>query len=478
MADEVNIEPEFEDDDSFRQRLQRQLNNADQPGSISSGEPVIENDIPGSPSGGIFPAREPKRDKEQDKLLREQEARERKRHREAQQERLAELRRQQTEARREAQQQQREALAHSRDTVRDIRAEAISGRVQAYSLASALGLPGYVMGSMADSMFLRPHEETEAQKQIEYQRRLNNYYDQLAKDREQDAARQSEAVRNMPMQATVLDENGRPLPPSPPGWNTPGGGGSGGRLPPTGLNPPPIHPGGPPAPSSNILGGALPSNVIAGAIEAAHFINSKVDQAGRATSQFGQDVVNDNYTGASKGMVSAAQSAIDPLGVNIPINVAVQGFNALLDINQAILDNSKDSIGSATIEASVAADVSKLMQQISISQRTDATTAEIVKANRQLEEAWMEVKAKLINEYGPVIITLLRGLAEVVGPIGAAISNPVAVGAVLGPWANLVLTTLKGIQSNTDKQEQDQLTNDMLQQLDRFFDPKTKVSVK
>lgn len=533
MATEINIDPEFEDENEFRKRLEDQAKNGGKENLsdiikndpdravdivrdwVSSGEPEIENDLPGSPNAVPFQNVKPG-DKSGEQQAKDIEQKERKRYRREQQERLADFQRQQTEQRRAQQQAKKDEVAASREIVRDIRSQAISQRVESYSLAAAVGLPGYITASVVDSLFIRPDEDKRVKQEQDYQAELARYYEQVRKDAEAQAAAERAAIKNAPMQATVFDEQGKPIPPTPPSGSPPSvpptsppvpppqppvpppGGGQGTAPPVPPVPPKPPGPPGPPAPTPTppnqpppipptppgrppVSGPTVsPAIIITAAVEAAQAINGAVDKAGQAASQTGQDIINGNYGSGAKSLVKGAQTAFDPLGVNIPVNVAVQGFNALIDINQSILDVTRENLGFAplSLQADIDADISRLLQQISISQRTDATTAELIRANRQLEEAWAEVKVKIINEYGPVIIGLLKILTEIVGPIGTLLSNPAAISAIFGPAAGLVIRLLQAIAQNTAKAEVDQLNNNIFDQLERFFNPKTKVSVK
>ena len=573
MATEINIDPPFEDENEFRKRLEDQAKNKQQgtPSNeyITSGEPEIENDLPGSPNAVPFQNVKPG-DKSGDKKAKDIEQKERKRYRREQQERLADFQRQQTEQRRVQQQAKKDEIAASREIVRDIRSQAIAQRVESYSLAAAVGLPGYITASVVDSLYIRPNEDKRVKQEQDYQAELARYYEQVRKDTEAQAAAEKAAIKNAPMRATVFDEQGKPIPPTPPSSNAsttptpvspsptpdppippipkppnnppppnnvstpstqppvaspvppvpPTSDGNtppvspvpptnppiysppppvsppGGEQPPVPPVPPkPPGPPGPPSPTPTPPGqpppikptppgrppvsgpSVSPAIIITAAVEAAQAINGAVDKTGQAVSQTGQDIVNGNYIGATKNVVKGIQSAYDPLGVNIPVNVAVQGFNALLDINQSILDATKENLGFApqSLEADVNADISRLLQQISISQRTDATTAELIRANRQLEEAWAEVKVKLINDWGPTIVVLLKALASAVPAIEVAITT---LGIALAPKTTAFLMLLKQIAGNTAKDEVDQLGDNVFNQLERFFNPNTKVSVK
>jgi hypothetical protein len=495
MATEINIDPEFEDENEFRKRLEDQMK-GDQSGSapneyITSGEPEIENDLPGSPNAVPFQNAKPG-DKSAEQQAKDIEQKERKRYRREQQERLADFQRQQTEQRRIQQQAKKDEIATSREIVRDARSQAISQRVEAYSLAAAVGLPGYITASVVDSLFIRPSEDKKVKQQQDYQAELARYYEQVRKDTEAQAAAEKAAIKNAPMRATVFDAQGKPIPhtstsptptpssqpvaapqptpppvkqapiydkngirilgtqkpvqappvppntqynsppspisPTPPPSVTP----PNPPQPPQPTQPPPIPPTPPSRTPTAIPSGASPAIAITAAIQAAQTINGVVDKAGQAVSQGGQDVISGNYSGATKSVVKGAQNVLDPLGVNVPLNVAVQGFNALIDINQSILDATKENLGFApqSLEADISTDISRLLQQISVSQRTDATTAELIRANRQLEEAWTEVKVKLINDWGPTIVILLKSLASAVPAIEVAITT---LGLVLAP---------------------------------------------
>ena len=528
MATEINIDPPFEDENEFRKRLEDQAKNGGKENLseiikndpdraveltrewINSGQPEIENDLPGSPNAVPFQNVKPG-DKSGEQEAKDIEQKERKRYRREQQERLADFQRQQTEQRRAQQQAKKDEIAASREIVRDIRSQAISQRVESYSLAAAVGLPGYITASVVDSLYIRPTEDKRVKQEQDYQAELARYYEQVRKDAEAQAAAERAAIKNAPMQATVFDEQGKPIPPTTPPSSSPptpppvsppptpgppvpppGGGqppippvpptpappNSPPPVPPTpgGPQPPPIPPtppGRPPVSGPSVS----PAIIITAAVEAAQAINGAVDKAGQAVSQTGQDVVNGNYTSGVKNIVKGAQSAFDPLGVNVPVNVAVQGFNALLDINQSILDAAKENIGFApeSLGADVNADISRLLQQISISQRTDATTAELIRANRQLEEAWAEVKVKLINDWGPTIVVLLKALASAVPAIEIAITT---LGIALAPKTTAFLMLLKQIAGNTAKDEVDELGDNIFDQLERFFNPNTPVSVR
>jgi len=247
MATEINIDPEFEDENEFRKRLEDQMK-GDQSGSapneyITSGEPEIENDLPGSPNAVPFQTAKPG-DKSGEQQAKDIEQKERKRYRREQQERLADFQRQQTEQRRAQQQAKKDEVAASREIVRDIRSQAISQRVESYSLAAAVGLPGYITASVVDSLFIRPNEDKRVKQEQDYQAELARYYEQVRKDAEAQAAAERAAIKNAPMQATVFDEQGKPIPPTPPSSSPP-------SAPPTS---PPVPPPQPPVPQQNEVG--------------------------------------------------------------------------------------------------------------------------------------------------------------------------------------------------------------------------------
>lgn len=513
MADEVELEPEFEDEDDFTTRLdelsrKKPQTNTPDTTAPQGAPPVEEAAVPTN-----TPRFSPKRQARENKKLLEQAQREAERKRKADQtEARRTLREQQQDQAREQRIQSREALRISREQVTAARSDAISERVQSYSFASSIGFPGYVAASVVDAMYIRPKEERAVEEERQYQRDLQRYNEQVARDQIAEKRRQEQAIRDMPIDAVQVDERGKPVknPPLPPGLppippsNVPPPGGlppnnpvppTGGQPPnqppvqppqgpPPGANPPPIPPQRQPPvlPSSNIGQAAVP---ITAAIQAAQYINQAIDRLGDNVNALGVSIAKGDGTEASKATAKTFQSAIDPLGVQIPLNVAVQSFDTLLDINKAILDTTRQNLAFApqSLQADISGDLQKLIQTMDISRRVDPTTAQLIRANTQFEMAWQETRAQLIENLGPAVIklleliTLLLRTQTTVIDVGSSALQGFGNGAA--PVLTMILTFLSKIVANTDK-DVDLDDSDILNQIGQFFDPdnrKTKMKM-
>lgn len=505
MADEVELEPEFEDEDDFTTRLdelsrKKPQTNTPDTTAPQGAPPVEEAAVPTN-----TPRFSPKRQAKENKKLLEQAQREAERKRKADQtEARRALREQQQDQAREQRIQSREALRISREQVTAARSDAISERVQSYSFASSIGFPGYVAASVVDAMYIRPKEERAVEEERQYQRDLQRYNEQVARDQIAEKRRQEQAIRDMPIDAVQVDERGKPVknPPLPPGLppippsNVPPPGGlppnnpvppTGGQPPnqppgqppqgpPPGANPPPIRPQRQPPvlPSSNIGQAAVP---ITAAIQAAQYINQAIDRLGDNVNALGVSIAKGDGTEASKATAKTFQSAIDPLGVQIPLNVAVQSFETLLDINKSILETTKQNLSFSpkSLVATVSGDIDKLVQSIELSRRTDPVTAELIKANTQFDMAWAEARAQFIEVLGPRIIQLLELLTLGLQAQTNAIDfgSGATRGFIETAWPALG-ALLDKIADNTKKDRDDQTDKDLVEQINKFFDPGTQ----
>jgi hypothetical protein len=329
----------------------------------------------------------------------------------------------------------RSGIASAREQMTGIRSQATGARIGAYSLASALGLKGYVAASLADKFLLQPSEAKAVQEQKDYIQKEKQYqidlgdYQARVKQAELERARNvKDDISNRPITAVALDEDGNPIHPASygtgaPTGNGPGGGGTPGVGPGSGGSGsggiPPIIPGPAPIrPNAPVPGGGMGGLIaaatlvvpaIAAAIEGAKLINTFIKDTGKGISDFTTSAIKGDSTGGTKSLLNFNRRLSDPLGVAIPTQIAVTGFEALLDINQAILESIKGSEAFApqTLQAGVEGDLAKFFQQIEMARRLDSVTAELVKANTQFDLAWGELRAELIEAIAPVIINVL-----------------------------------------------------------------------
>lgn len=501
MADNIDIEPEFEDEDDFVNRLNNKEDSiADSPRKPQTDNTdTIEPDVPVQPNAPAFSPTQKKNKAAQrevqkavqysSRIQREQAAAERKR---VDEEKSANLRRMKEEAK------LRDSLA--REQLANIRSQATNDRVQAYSLAASIGLQGYIASSIADHFFIRPQEEKAAAEQKEYQRQLRAYQAGMQEDEIQRAKQAREAIKARPIQATVIGPGGKPTyttstgigggsgappvpppgtppPTNPPGTPPPGQGPPGGSNPPPGPIPPRVPPTPPPNPSGGGMGwGASAISAITIAIQVANRINEAFDKVIDQAKNTAIAAISGDGTTATKGLIKAYSRVPDPLGVNIPINVAVESFGALLDINKSILEATKANQGfmPQTLQADVEGQIAKLFQQIELSRRLDKVVSELTRANTQFDMAWEEFKAEIIQNLGPAIVAALKVITwhvkagtnalDLVGDILPILANS---GNLLPFMVQQILDWLYGSNpQDVDKDLADQLT--------RFFDPSRK----
>lgn len=153
-----------------------------------------------------------------------------------------------------------------------IRSNAVTGRIQAYSIASAVGLPGYVTAAIADTFFTRPREERQisAERQYtadyaDYEQKLEDHRISQQRQREDNLDARSPTPVNRDQVRESLKNTGipgaptnPPVPTSPPGTppSPPGPPSSpptpGSPNPNTGLIVPPPPVQGPPGPGTGI----------------------------------------------------------------------------------------------------------------------------------------------------------------------------------------------------------------------------------
>lgn len=506
MSDEVEIEPEFEDEDEFLDRLkqppkpQSDDSNEDDEPPKPTGTPSVIQDAQPSPGAPVFTGQTQSREKQRalERANREAKRRQQKLKEDARRN----LREQEQDQERQRRAEAREALRASREQVISLRSDAVASRIQTYAMASSLGFPGYVIASAVDAALIRPSEERDIQAQRDYQRQLEIYQESLRKDQIEARRKAQRDIDDIPIEATRIDEQGNPLPfppqqpyipqtntgnqnqnqypqapnlpPQPPN-QPPNQPPTGGQGMPTGGGPnlpPPVRPTQPTPSGQGIAayGGAMVA--VTAAIQVGQAVNQAVDKLAKNINDIATNAVRGNAVEATKGTVKTAQNIIDPLGIQIPLNVAVQSFDTLLDINKAILDVTRENIAFApeSLQADVMTDIKMLIQQIELTRRNDKTTAELIRANAQFEMAWAEAKSKIIEHIGPMIIFLLERLTEQVKLAGNVMDfGSSAVMAAIQVNAPVLFGLLQSIMKNTEPDPKDLDDADMIKQIDNFF---------
>lgn len=385
------------------------------------------------------------------------------------------LREQQEDAARQQRRDRKDAKAASQEQKTNIRSEAISQRVQAYAASSVLGLPGYIGASFVDQFIIRKNEDLQIQAQKEYEANLERYNQQVEIDRVQERRDAEAKIRELPVQAVDVDavraKHG--LPPLPPADNS-------GKQPdfvgpmkePEGPPRPPAPPGGPPAAASDD-GGKRPPPVLptmpnipttnagmgVGIATAAFMVaqqaNQVISSTGDQIQRLGEATLGDDPFKAAKEGARTFQKTADPLGVGIPLEVAVTGFEVLLGLTEQIMKNSEKDLAFSplSLTANVEGTLQKLLQQIDIAERLDPLKSEVIRARTEVDMAWQEFKARAFEDLAPTIILILKLIAS--GLDKAAAVQKVTGGALDGffatfsPATRAILQTLGAIKANT-----------------------------
>lgn len=163
------------------------------------------------------------------------------------------------------------------------------------------------------------------------------------------------------------------------------------------------------------------------------------------------------------------------------MNVAVQGFETLIDVNKAILDTTKQNLAFApqSLQADISGELKKLVQTIELTRKVDPTTAELIRANAQFDMAWAEARAQLIENLGPAIVKLLELITTLLNVQTTVVEvGSAATRGFFNGYAPVLTAILTAIASNTSKDKDDLDDSDILNQIGAFFnagDQKTKM---
>lgn len=439
--------------------------------------------------------------------IRKQEALNRKRLREEQANERRRLKQQMDDEARALRRARREAKAANQEQVTAIRSEAITQRVQAYSVSSVLGLPGYVGAAAVDQFLIRPNETKSIQERKQYEADLERYNQEMEDYRIAQRRAEEDRIKNLPVEAVDVDairakhglpptqpatptpsptqpSTTPPTPPTPPsgGGGSGGSGGGGGSPPPgppgnQGATPPPPLPPVPPAPFvPNAIGSALQMGVIG--IELARALKGGIESAGKQAetvtrSTFGEDPLQGLREGGH-----TLQKVMDPLGINSTIQVAVSGFDTLLTMTDEIRQYAKKDLAFSpmALGASVEGDVQKLLQQMDIAQRLDPLKSEIVKQTAQMDILWNELRAELFENLGPAILAAMKLINGVLERFMIGTKEPLTfLTENIGAWPGslvIVQYLLGMIADNTSKKPDDDLVDrDIQQQIADFLNP-------
>ena len=410
-----------------------------------------------------------------------------------QQEAQRRFKQEQDDASRAAREALRDSKAASKERMDQLRSNAVAQRIQAYGVASALGMPGYAVASGVDQFIIRPAEEKQVQNEEEYRRQLDetkraNQEDNIRYRRQMEEYMRD--VRNFPKaevnEAAYYEKYGVPPPASSSGIGGAGGSGGGGsgNIPPgMGPPPPPQHPGPPPQPRPLPTPPPMPgqvgnlASVATAAVQAGQWLNDKAKEQAKTSREGILSIAEDTPFDLMKNRMKALKDISDPLGINPISTVSVEGFNTLLDYTKQQVDYVKanSNFGGKAIGATVESDIAKLMQDIAISRRNDPLNAQMIRANAQLERAWSEFKSQIFENIGPTIVTLLRTITTILETITTIISTIRDLGIAIVSTIPGMGMALNAISKWMNSGQQNQQGPDPLMSFDNAMTPKSKV---
>jgi hypothetical protein len=282
---------------------------------------------------------------------------------------------------------------------------------------------------------------------------------------------------------------GNPSGPGSQGPGNPGGGNNQGGQSPGGKPTPPnpnavTNPFAAAFPAlANVMSGPA-GTVITAAALAVPLLQagvSAVDRGGKGA----QDLLNTSFgkdpLPFAKSASKVAQTLIDPLGVNIPLQMAVSGFETLLSLTGEIRDYAKKDLGFSpeALSADVEGSIVKLLSDIEIAQRTDPLKAEFIRVWTDVMVLFSEFQAQLFEVFAPAVIDLLKSLVVILKTteasgsfIGGLIES--ALGMFPGfPFFKIIIDLLSQIHDNTKKEEK--IPAGLSQEILDFMNPNLQV---
>jgi Skp family chaperone for outer membrane proteins len=354
---------------------------------------------------------------------------------------------------------------------KEIRSQATQDKIATYSLASALGMQGYVVASIVDKFVYEPREDAAISKENTYQQDYQSYFEsqedsiierrreiedrasqkvELKLENEQeirDSLMQSKkggTVSNPPSPSIINNQNisVAPAPTSSPGQTTytspPGSTSSPppsnpptpGNAPPSNPPPPssPPTPGGngPPTPPSPTPPGTFDISNLVPIVYAIRYAADVVKQTTTGIGNASRQQID--AIGSEKGIegVSKYAQSIGTAAGSVPIiggvleaqlapfTESVKTFEAAVTTFEKFA-NKDLGFAPEALGESVNVKIEKLVQSMNIARETDSTKAEIIRATGRLDMAWAEFRRDVIVAWTPLLVATLENLKLCVG---------------------------------------------------------------
>lgn len=209
---------------------------------------------------------------------------------------------------------------------------------------------------------------------------------------------------------------------------------------------------------------------VAAGVTAAQLANQKIAEAGDAVGKVGKSTFTGPVTAALRDQAEFVKATADPLGVNIPLQVAVTGFEVLLSLTESIKSYAeKDKeFSPLTLQASIEGDIARLMQSIDLANKNDPLKASFTEAMTQLDLVWNEFKAEAFQKLGPAVIAGLSVLTAHISAISQLSSGAYNLAKYTPGGIGAMVNLLEII---ADAMKKDPIAGNTFDQIRDFMNP-------
>jgi hypothetical protein len=410
------------------------------------------------------------------------------------------------------------------DRRNQLRASAVSQRIQAYSIASSLGFGGYVAASIVDQFIIRPKEQQDIAAEDKYNADYAEYEqfqkaDQLERRRtredeisamgvdepsirdnifngrptgfkEKQAPSPASIVkptaindldedprytsRDRPVRSRAkefldteeeLDDYGVPIPPRNKAAETQKAVDTATKVAAA------VKPIAPEATTAFLAKAGPIGLAVAAAITTAQMANQQIEGVGKAVSTLGKDVFTGSTAAGLTSVVRTARSLADPLGTSVLAQVSVTGFETLLSLTESIKSYAEKNkeFSPLTLQASVQGDIAKLMQSIELAQKNDPLKAQFTQVTTQLDIVWNEFKSEVFQNIAPTIIGILQVLVVSLQATEGSFSLAMQVLKNLPGIGGIIVKVLEIIAANTTPDPA--LQGNLIKEIQDFMNP-------
>lgn len=209
---------------------------------------------------------------------------------------------------------------------------------------------------------------------------------------------------------------------------------------------------------------------VAAGVTAAQLANQKIAEAGDAIGKVGKSTFTGPVTAALRDQAEFVKATADPLGVNIPLQVAVTGFEVLLSLTESIKSYAeKDKeFSPLTLQSSIEGDIARLMQSIDLANKNDPLKAAFTEAMTQLDLVWNEFKAEAFQKIGPALIAGITVLSANINTISQLSSGAYNIAKYMPNGIGIMINILESI---AEAMKKDPIAGNTFDQIRDFMNP-------